>query len=111
MQFLIAQGYEVVPVNPSLEGQTILGQKVFARLADVPAPVDMVDIFRASDAAGDVTREAVALKDKLQIKMVWMQLGVVNEDAAIEARAAGLDVVMNRCPHIEIVRLGLMPVN
>jgi uncharacterized protein len=105
MQVLMAHGYQVVPVNPGLAGQTILGQMVYARLADVPGPIDMVDIFRANDAAGDVTLEAIALKDQLTIKTVWMQLGVVNEAAATAARAAGIAVVVDRCPAIEIRRL------
>ena len=105
VKYLLAKGYQVHPVNPGLGGQELLGRKVYARLGDVPAPVDMVDVFRNSEAALDVTRDAVALKDKLGIKVVWMQLGVRNDQAAAEAEAAGLQVVMNRCPKIEYGRL------
>lgn len=105
MKYLLGKGYKVIPVNPGLAGQEIMGQKVVAGLADLEAPVDMVDIFRNSAAALEVTREAIALKDRLGIKSIWMQLGVVNADAAREAEAAGLHVVMNRCPKIEYGRL------
>ena len=105
MKYLLGKGYRVIPVNPGLAGKTILGQAVFASLADVPAPVDIVDIFRSSAAALEVTREAIGLKGALGIKVVWMQLGVRNEAAAAEAEAAGLQVVMNRCPKIEYGRL------
>ena len=107
MAFLVARGYAVHPVNPGLAGQGILERMVYASLADVPAPVDVVDIFRNSDAALDVGREAIAEKDRLGTKVVWMQLGVINVDAAREAATAGLVVVMNRCPKIEASRLGL----
>jgi predicted CoA-binding protein len=105
MKYLLAKGYRVLPVNPGLAGKEILGQPVYAALAEVPAPVDIVDIFRGSAAALEVAREAVRLKDKLGIKVVWMQLGVRNAKAAAEAEAAGLKVVMNRCPKIEYGRL------
>jgi predicted CoA-binding protein len=105
MKYLLGKGYRVIPVNPGLAGQQILGQPVFAGLAEVPAPVDIVDIFRSSAAALEVTREAIRLKDKLGIKVVWMQLGVRNDEAAAEAEVAGLQVVMNRCPKIEYGRL------
>ena len=105
IKYLILKGYTVHPVNPGLVGQEILGRKVYASLADVPAPVDMVDIFRSSEAALEITREAIALKDKLGIKVIWMQLTVRNDTAAAEAEAAGLDVIMNRCPKIEYGRL------
>jgi uncharacterized protein len=105
MKYLIGKGYRVVPVNPGLGGQQILGQAVAATLADVEGPVEIVDIFRNSEAALEITREAIRLKDKLGIKVVWMQLGVRNEAAAAEAEAAGLQVVMNRCPKIEYGRL------
>jgi predicted CoA-binding protein len=100
--FLKARGYRVIPVNPGQAGQTALGGTVVATLAEA-GPVDMVDIFRRSEEAGAVTDEAVALG----AKVVWMQLGVVDEAAAGRARAAGLKVVMDRCPAIEIPRLGL----
>jgi len=105
MKYLIGKGYRVIPVNPSLAGQEILKQKVLGSLQELEAPVDMVDIFRNSDAALGVTREAIGLKEKLGLTCIWMQLSVANETAAREAEAAGLDVVMNRCPKIEYGRL------
>jgi predicted CoA-binding protein len=105
MKYLLAKGYRVIPINPGLAGQEILGQPVAADLDGLLAPVDMVDVFRNSEAALGVTRQAIALKDTLGLKVVWMQLGVVNETAAREAEAAGLRVVMNRCPKIEYGRL------
>lgn len=105
MKYLLGKGYRVIPVNPGLAGQEILGQLVFAALAEVPPPVDMVDIFRSSAAALEITREAICLKDRLGVKVIWMQLGVRNDEAAVEAEAAGLQVVMNRCPKIEYGRL------
>jgi predicted CoA-binding protein len=105
MKYLLAKGYQVIPVNPGLAGTEIQGQRVYASLADVPGPVDMVDIFRNSAAAHEVVREAIRLKDKLGLKVIWMQLGVRNEAAATEAEAAGLKVVMNRCTKIEYGRL------
>lgn len=107
MHFLMRQGYTVIPVNPGLAGQTILGQTVVASLADISPPVDMVDIFRASDAAGAVVDEAIAHG----AGAVWMQLGVIDSAAASRAEAAGLKAVMNRCPKIEFARLGLGPVD
>jgi len=105
MKYLLGKGYQVHPINPGHAGQNILGQQVYASLADVPAPVDVVDIFRNSEAALAVTREALAAKDRLALKVIWMQLGVRNEAAAHEAESAGLQVVMNRCPKIEYGRL------
>ncbi len=105
MKYLLGKGYTVVPVNPGIAGQQILGQTVCASLADIADPIDVVDIFRNSEAALEVAREAIALKDKLGLKAVWLQLGVRNEEAAKEAEAAGLKVVMNRCPKIEYGRL------
>lgn len=105
MEFLIAHGYQVHPVNPGHAGQKILGRTVYANLADVPAPVDVVDVFRNSDAAAAVVAEAIALKDVLSIKVVWLQVGVIHEQAAQSARLAGLTVVMDRCPKIEGARL------
>jgi predicted CoA-binding protein len=105
MKYLLGKGYRVIPVNPTIAGEEILGQTVVANLADIAEPVDMVDIFRNSAAALEVTREAIRLKDNLGIKVVWMQLGVRNEKAAAEAEGAGLEVVMNRCPKIEYGRL------
>ncbi|MCC7428748.1 MAG: CoA-binding protein [Alphaproteobacteria bacterium] len=103
MRFLLGKGFAVMPVNPGLAGQSILGQTVVARLADVPGPLEMVDIFRNSEAAGPVMDEAVALG----AKTLWLQLGVVNEPAAARARAAGLVVIQDRCPAIEWRLLGL----
>ena len=104
--YLVLRGYRVIPVNPGQAGQvTAWGETVRASLSDIAEPVDMVDIFRASDAVGPVVEEAItSLKGP---RAIWMQLGVVNEPAAEAARAAGLKVVMNRCPAIEIPRLGL----
>lgn len=105
MKYLLLKGYTVIPVNPGIAGQEILGQTVVGRIADLSPPVDVIDIFRNSDAALEITREAVALKDKLGLKAIWMQLGVRNDEAARIAEAAGLKVVMNRCPKIEYGRL------
>jgi len=105
LKYLLAKGYTVTPVNPGHGGTMILGRPVAAALSELPAPVDMVDIFRNSEAALEVTREAIRIKDRLGIKVIWMQLSVRNDLAAAEAEAAGLRVVMNRCPKIEYGRL------
>ncbi len=105
MKYLQGKGYRVVPVNPIAVGQEILGERIYGALAEVPGPVDMVDIFRVSSAAGEAVDEAIALKDRLGIKFIWLQLGVRHEEAARRARAAGLDVVMDRCVKIEYGRL------
>lgn len=105
MKYLLGKGFTVIPVNPGLAGKEILGQKVAASLAEIEQPVDMVDVFRNSDAALGIVRECIALKDKLALKVIWMQLSVRNDEAAAEAEAAGLKVVMNRCPKIEYGRL------
>jgi predicted CoA-binding protein/catechol 2,3-dioxygenase-like lactoylglutathione lyase family enzyme len=105
MSYLKAKGYKVVPVNPALEGRKILGASVRKDLSGIRQPVDVVDIFRRPEAALEAVRAAVREKDRLKIKTVWMQIGVINETAAAEARAAGLAVVMNRCPKIEHARL------
>ena len=105
MQYLIGRGYRVLPVNPGFAGKSIQEQKVYGRLADVPGPVDVIDVFRASDAVAGVVQEAIAEKARLQASVVWMQLGVINEDAADEARRAGFTVVVDRCPKIEYARL------
>ena len=101
VKYLIAKGYTAYPVNPGIAGKELLGRKVYASLKDVPRPVDMVDIFRNSDAALAITREAI----EIGAKVVWMQLTVRNDDAAALAEAAGLKVVMNRCPKIEYSKL------
>jgi predicted CoA-binding protein len=105
MKYMLGKGYLVHPVNPGLAGQHVLGRDVYGTLADVPAPVDMVDVFRNSEAALETTREAMSLKDSLGVKVIWMQLGVRNDQAAAEAEAVGIKVVMNRCPKIEYGRL------
>jgi predicted CoA-binding protein len=105
LKYLLAKGYRVFPVNPGQAGNEILGQKVFARLSDLEETVDVIDIFRNSEAALGIVQDAIALKDKLGIKVIWMQLGVRNDEAARLAEEAGLKVVMNRCPKIEYGRL------
>ena len=102
-KYLIDKGYDVIPVNPGLAGQTLLGTTVYAALKDIPGAIDMVEIFRNSEAAGPVTDEALAL-DPLP-KVIWMQLQVRNDEAAARAEAKGVTVIMNRCPKIEYGRL------
>jgi predicted CoA-binding protein len=102
-KYLMERGYRMIPVNPGLAGQELLGQKVYAKLADIPLPVDMVDIFRASRYAPDIVREALAPEPRPQV--IWMQLGVRSDEAAELAEGNGLKVVMNRCPKIEYGRL------
>lgn len=102
-KYLIDKGFDVYPVNPGQSGKQILGRPVFARLADVPVAIDMVDVFRASEAAAGVVAEALALSPLPGV--IWMQLGVRNDAAAAKAEAAGIQVVMNRCPKIEYGRL------
>jgi len=105
LKYLLAKGYRVIPINPGQAGGEILGQKVYASLADLDQPVDVVEIFRNSEAALGIVQEALALKERLQMKVIWMQLSVRNDEAARLAEEAGLKVVMNRCPKIEYGRL------
>jgi len=101
MKYLKAKGFRVIPVNPGQAGQEILGETVYASLAEIEEPIDIVDIFRNSEAALGITQQAI----RMGAKVVWMQLGVRNDEAAKLAEAAGLKVVMNRCPKIEYGRL------
>jgi uncharacterized protein len=105
MAYLRRHGYRTIPVNPNAAGGTILGQTCYAALADIPEPIDMVDIFRRSELAGAAVDQAIAA----DAKIVWMQLGVRDDAAAARAEAKGVKVVMNRCPAIEIPRLRLPP--
>jgi predicted CoA-binding protein len=107
MRFLQAQGYRVIPVNPQITGEHVHGEFVWRELDQIGEPIDIVDIFRRPAAAGEAIDEAI----KVGAKAVWLQLGIVNEEAAARAEAAGLKVVMDRCPKIEIPRLGLKPVS
>jgi predicted CoA-binding protein len=102
MRYLLAKGYRVIPVNPGLAGQDLQGQRVHAALRDIPGPIDMVDIFRVADAVPGIVEDAIAIG----AKVVWMQLGVRHDAAAAQAEAAGIEVIMNRCPAIELERLG-----
>jgi uncharacterized protein len=102
-KYLLERGYTMIPVNPGRAGEKMLGQPIYARLADIPVPVDMVDIFRASQYALPVVQEALTLTPRPQV--IWMQLGVRNDEAAALAEANGVKVVMNRCPKIEYGRL------
>ncbi|HEY4040844.1 MAG TPA: CoA-binding protein, partial [Rhodopila sp.] len=102
MKYLQGKGYRVIPVNPGIAGQTLLGERVYAGLRDIPDTIDMVDVFRASDSVGPIVDDAIAIG----AKVVWMQLGIRNDEAAAKGEAAGLDVIMNRCPKIEFGRLG-----
>jgi predicted CoA-binding protein len=104
MKFLQGQGYRVIPVNPRITGEHIHGEFVWRELAQIGESIDIVDIFRNSSDAASVVDEAIAAG----AKAVWMQLGVINEEAAAKAEAAGLKVVMDRCPKIEIARLGMV---
>ena len=107
MKFLQEWGYRVLPVNPQITGEHVLGEFVWRELAQIGIPIDIVDIFRRSEMAGEAVDQAIFVG----AKAVWMQLGVINEEAAAHAEAAGLKVVMDRCPHIEIPRLGVPKVD
>ncbi len=99
MQYLLSKGYDIIPVNPGLAGQELQGKMVYGRLKDIPQAIDMVDIFRNSDAAGAIVDEALTLTPLPSV--IWMQLSVRNDEAAMRAEAAGVIVVMNRCPKME----------
>lgn len=103
MGFLQRHGYRCIPVNPRLAGQELLGETVYASLPDIPESVDMVDVFRRAAEVDPIAADAIAIG----AKVLWMQLGIINEQAAQRAMTAGLEVVMNRCPAIEIPRLGV----
>jgi predicted CoA-binding protein len=103
MAYLLEQGYQVVPVSPKLAGQQLQGQLVYASLADIPFSIDMVDVFRNQEAALAIAQEAIAIG----ARVLWLQLGVINQQAYELASDAGLQVIMDRCPKIDIRRLGL----
>jgi predicted CoA-binding protein len=102
-KYLLERGYRMIPVNPGQAGGELLGQKVYAKLTDIPEPIDMVDVFRASEHVPAVVREALAMQPRP--KVIWMQLGVRHDEAARLAETEGMTVIMNRCPKIEYGRL------
>ena len=106
MRTLQRHGYRVIPVNPQITGEHVHGEYVFRELSQIGEPIDLVDIFRRSASAGEAVDEAIAVG----AKAVWMQLGVIDQRAAARAEAAGLKVVMNRCPAIDLPRLGVAPI-
>ncbi len=107
MEFMQAHGYRIIPVNPRLAGQTVLGETVYADIASVPEPVDMVELFLAPERTDAIIDQAIELK----VPVIWLQIGVINEAGAARAEAAGLAVVMDRCPKQEIPRLGIPAVD
>ena len=107
MKFLQDQGYRVIPVNPRITGEHVHGEYVWRELSQIGEPIDIVDIFRRSEEVGPIVDQAIAVG----AKAIWMQLGVIDEAAAARAEAAGLRVVMDKCPKIEFARLGLRPIS
>ena len=107
MQFMQDWGYRVIPVNPQITGEHVHGEFVWRELAQIGVPIDIVDIFRRPEAAGEAVDQAIFVG----AQAVWMQIGVINEEAAARAEAAGLKVVMDRCPKVEVPRLGIAPVH
>ena len=105
MKYLQKKGFKIIPINPARGGDTVLGEPVYASLKEVPGTIDMVDIFRTSEEAGDIADAAIAVAKEKEVKVLWMQLGVRDDEAAARAEAAGLTVIMNRCPKIEYGRL------
>jgi len=105
MKYMQHNGYRTIPVNPTATDQQILGEETYASLEDIPAPIDMVCLFRRPEAVPEIVDEVIALADEKRIRYVWMQLGIVHQDAAEKARKAGLEVVMDRCLKIEFGRL------
>ena len=105
MKYLQHKGFRVIPINPGAAGEDVLGEKVYASLRDIPDRFEMVDNFRNSDAAGAIVDEAIEIAADKGVKVIWMQLGVRNDEAAARAEAAGLTVIMDRCPKIEFARL------
>lgn len=105
MEYLQGKGFRVIPVNPISAGQVILGEKVYSCLKDAPGPFQMVDIFRNSEAAAEISHESILLKDEKGIEVIWMQLEIYHKEAATRAEENGIKVVMDRCPKIEYERL------
>ena len=105
MKYLQGKGYKVIPLNPGQAGKEILGEPCYASVAEIPGTVDMIDIFRNSEAAGAVVNDVLPIASEKKIRVIWMQLGIRNDDAAARAKAAGLTVIMDRCPKIEYGRL------
>ncbi|MDO6441611.1 MULTISPECIES: CoA-binding protein [unclassified Marinobacter] len=107
MEFMQAHGYRVIPVNPRLAGKTVLGETVYPDIASLPEPVDMVEVFLAPERTDALIDQAIELK----VPVIWLQIGVINDEGAARAEAAGLTVVMDRCPKQEIPRQGLPKIN
>ena len=105
MKYLQGKGYRVIPLNPGQAGKEILGERCYAIVAEIPDTVDMIDIFRNSEAAGAIVDDVLPIASEKQIKVIWMQIGIRNDNAAARAEAAGLTVIMDRCPKIEYGRL------